>query len=95
MCLGGDCRAGGGCRDWRLPACIQARYWRSSYAYRPENIERHEEKESGSVEIKLKRHLVIEFRLIKGVEDSFRAIAIAVWLSQQNQGLSYPAHSKE
>ena len=45
---------------------------------RPENIERQEEKESGSVEIKLKRHLVIEFRLIKGIEDSFGAIAIAV-----------------
>ena len=30
-----------------------------------ENIERQEEKESGSVQIKPKRHLVIEFRLIK------------------------------
>ena len=30
-----------------------------------ENIERQEEKESGSVHIKPKRHLVIEFRLIK------------------------------
>ena len=46
--------------------------------HRPENIERHEDKESGGVEIKLKRQLVIEFRLIKGIEDSFRAIAIAV-----------------
>ena len=30
-----------------------------------ENIERQEEKESGSAEIKLKRHLVMGFRLIK------------------------------
>ena len=45
---------------------------------RPENIERQEEKERGSVEIKLKRHLAIEIRLIKGIEDKFRAIVIAL-----------------
>ena len=39
---------------------------------------RQEEKESGSVEIKLKHHLVIEFGLKRGVGDSFRAIAILV-----------------
>ena len=31
----------------------------------PEIIERQEEKENSSVQIKLKRHLVMEFRLIK------------------------------
>ena len=36
--------------------------------HRPENIERQEEKENGNVEIKLKRHLVIEFRLKKALE---------------------------
>ena len=35
---------------------------------RPENIEGQEEKESESPELKLKRHLVIEFRLIKRSE---------------------------
>ena len=46
--------------------------------HRPENIERQEEKESGSVEIKLNRHLVIESRLIKGVGGNFGVIAIVV-----------------
>ena len=44
----------------------------------PENIERQEERENGNVEIKLKRHLVIEFRLIKCIKDSFGAIVIVV-----------------
>ena len=44
--------------------------------HQPENIEGQVEKESGSVEIKLKRHLLVEFRLIKGVD--FGAIAIVV-----------------
>ena len=45
---------------------------------RPENIERQEERESGSVDIKFKCHLVIEFRLITGLGDYFGAIAIIV-----------------
>ena len=45
---------------------------------RPENIERREEKESGSVEIKLERPLVIEFGLKTDTGDSFRAIVVAV-----------------
>ena len=44
---------------------------------RPEDIERLEEKESGSVEIKLKHHLVIELYLKKSIGDSFRVIAIS------------------
>ena len=46
--------------------------------HRPENIERREEKENGSVKIKLKRHLVIEVHLIKGIGDNSRVMAIAV-----------------
>ena len=34
--------------------------------HRHENIERQEEKKCGSVDMKLKRHLVIEFSLIQG-----------------------------
>ena len=44
----------------------------------PENIERQEEKESGSVWKKLKHHLVIEFRLIKGIGDNYRDIEIVL-----------------
>ena len=47
------------------------------------------------MEIKLKRHLVIECRLIKGIGCSFGIIAIVVGLWQQIQRLSYRAHSKE
>ena len=43
-----------------------------------EYIERQEEKDGDSVYIKLKRHLVIGFRLIKGIGDNFRAIAVVV-----------------
>ena len=46
--------------------------------YRPENIEGQKEKESGSVEIRLKRHLVIESPPIKGIGDSLVVITIAV-----------------
>ena len=46
--------------------------------HRPENIERQEEKESGSVEIKLKRYLVIEFQLMKDIGEYFGVIAIVV-----------------
>ena len=46
--------------------------------HRAENIERQEEKESGSVEIRLKRHLVIEFLLIKGIGDTLGVITIVV-----------------
>ena len=56
---------------------------------------KQDEKESGSVEIKLKRHLAIEFRLINGIGDNFRLTAIVLWLRQQTQRLQYWAHSKE
>ena len=35
------------------------------------NIENKDEKERGSVEIKLRRHLAIEFRLINGIRYNF------------------------
>ena len=44
----------------------------------PENIERWEEKESGSVQIKMKCRIATGFRLIKGIGDNFMAIAIVV-----------------
>ena len=44
----------------------------------PENIETLEEKESDSVQLRLKHQLVIEFRLIKGIEDNFSVIVILV-----------------
>ena len=48
--------------------------------YRPENIERQEEKEGSGEEIKLKRDLVkfVKFRPIKGYGDYFRPITIFV-----------------
>ena len=46
--------------------------------HRSENIERRGEKESGSVQIKLERYLVIEFGLKTDIGDNFRAIVIAV-----------------
>ena len=46
--------------------------------YCPENSERQEEKESGSVEIKLKRHLVMKFHLMKAFGDNLKVIAIVV-----------------
>ena len=46
--------------------------------HRPKNTERQEEKEDGSVEVKLERHLLIEFSPIKGIGDNFGAIAIVV-----------------
>ena len=50
--------------------------------HRLENIERQlEEKESGSVEIKLKRHLVMEFSLVKCIGYNFRVRAIVLQLS--------------
>ena len=45
---------------------------------RPENVKRREEKERGRVEMKLKRYLVTEFRLIRGIGENFRVIAIVV-----------------
>ena len=44
--------------------------------HRPENIERQEEKESDGVEIKFKRHLAIELRLIRGIGANFGVIVI-------------------
>ena len=46
--------------------------------HRSENIERQEEKESGVVEIKLNRHLMIELHLIKGNGDNFWVFAVVV-----------------
>ena len=43
-------------------------YFGRTVIHPPENIERQEEKDSSSVQIKLKRHLVMEFRLIKVYE---------------------------
>ena len=45
---------------------------------RPENIEKQEEMASGSMEVKLKCDLVIEFRLTKGIGGNFGVIAIIV-----------------
>ena len=42
-----------------------------------EDMERQEENERCSVQI-MKRHLVIEFRLTKDIEDNFGAIAIVL-----------------
>ena len=57
--------------------------------HRLENIERQEEKGSGSVKTKLERHLVIEFGLKTDIGDNFRAIVINVWRCQQIQRLSF------
>ena len=46
--------------------------------HHPDNTGRQEEKESGSVEIKVQRHLVIDVRLISGIGDNSRVIAIVV-----------------
>ena len=46
--------------------------------HRLETVESQENKESGSVEIKLKRDLVIELCLKRGTGDHFGAIAIVV-----------------
>ena len=46
--------------------------------HRLENNERLEERESGSVETKLERHLVIEFSLKTYIRDNFRAVVIDV-----------------
>ena len=45
--------------------------------HRPENVEGQEENYSYSVEIKFKRHLMIQFRLIKGIKYNLGVIAIA------------------
>ena len=48
--------------------------------FRPESIERQEENERGSVEIKLNGHSVIQKlkRLIKGMVDKVRVIVIVL-----------------
>ena len=63
--------------------------------HRLENVERQEHNESVSVQIKLKRHIVIKFGLINGIEDNFRAIAIAMRQLQQIQKLSCQSQSKK
>ena len=62
--------------------------------HRLENIERQEENESGSVELRLGRRLVIEVGLKKGNGDNFSAIVIVVRLCQQIERLSYPSTFK-
>ena len=57
--------------------------------------ERQEEKESGSVEIKLKRYLVIEFRLIRDIGDIFWDHSDRCETASTNQRPSYQPHSKE
>ena len=49
-----------------------------TFMHRPVNIEKHKEKEIGSIQIKLKRHLLIKFRLIEGFGGRFGVIAIIV-----------------
>ena len=44
---------------------------------------------------KLKRHLMIGFRLIKDIRDNFRVVAIAMQMCEQSQLLRYRTHSKE
>ena len=45
--------------------------------HRLKNIETQEENYS---EVQLERHLVIEFRLVKGIGGNFEVITIVVWL---------------
>ena len=61
-------------------------FWPNGYASSRYHW-KQDEKESGSVEIMLKRNLAIEFRLIKGIEDNFGVTSIIL----QIQGLSYRA----
>ena len=42
----------------------------------PQDIERQEEKDSGSVKLKFKRHFLIEFHVIKRIGDNFRVMVI-------------------
>ena len=46
--------------------------------HRPDNIERQREEEKGSVDMRLKGHLVIGFRLVNGIGDNIWATAIVV-----------------
>ena len=63
---------------WPTPNPAGGDNFERTLMHSPENIEILEEKESGSVYIKSKHHLVIEFRLIKGIAYNFSAIAIVV-----------------
>ena len=63
--------------------------------HRPENIETQEEKESDSVEITLKRHLVVEFLSDKGYRRYFSPISIFVRLCHQIQRPPYRTRPKE
>ena len=56
----------------------QTMIWDERYVS-PKNIER-QEKEIGTVQMKLKHHLAIEFHLKKAIRDTYRSIAIAVLL---------------
>ena len=65
--------------------------------YRPKNVEKQEERGSGSVEIKLGRHSVIEFGFPKSVGDNLMAMGyrIVARLCDQIQRLSYPPQLKK
>ena len=56
------------------------RHFGRTVMFRPESIERQEENERGSVEIKLNGHSVIQKlkRLIKGMVDKVRVIVIVL-----------------
>ena len=59
--------------------CIEYAALRFNKRFRSNHHQSHEpydKKGRGSVEIKLKRHLMIEIHLIKGIGSSFRVIAI-------------------
>ena len=63
--------------------------------HHPENIERQEEMESCSDKIKLKRHFMVDFRLIKDIGDNFSAITIAERLRTTNSKTVIPSQFKE
>ena len=81
-------------RSRRVPPVNRQWFWPNGYASSRKHSKR-DEKEGGSVEIKLKRQLAIEFCLIWGIGDNFRVTAIVLWLWQQIQRLSYRVHLKE
>ena len=64
-------------RSRMIPPSTGDDFWPNSCDH-PENIETAGSKESCNMEIKLKRHLAMKFRLIKGFGDNFKAVAIVV-----------------
>ena len=66
-------------RNPRLPSVDRTEYdFGQMVMYTPENIERQGETESSGAGSNLKRHLVIEFLLIRVIEDNLRAITITL-----------------